>query len=215
MERLTLADFTPYKGAFDYTADDMFKAYCLARRAIGDFYHSEYAPVIDHDDADGYAALEMMRWLNNPRKDYCKKRVINTTRRAVYFALMKRAAHETGTLKYRGRFMSPWKQRVISGRRTFTEMEREGKNNKILRFDPVSHDNQRVEINDLIEFVFQTAPPELRQVFEALRQDATEIRSYKLYSSAYKIGMNRGIWASLSRWREKFRRDHESVFNLL
>ena len=215
MERLTLADFAPYKGAFDYTADDMFKAYCLARRAIGEFYHSKYAQVIDHDDADGYAALEMMRWLNNPRKDYCKKRVINTTRRAVCFALMKRAVFETGTLKYRGRFMSPCKQRIISGRRTFTEMEREGKNNKTLRFDPVSCDDQSVEINDLIEFVFQTAPPKLRQVFETLRQDAMETHSYKLYSAANKCGMNSSIWASLSRWREKFRRDHESVFNLL
>lgn len=215
MQRLTLADFAPYKGAFDYTADDMFKAYCLARRAIGEFYQSKYAQVIDHDDADGYAALEMMRWLNNPRKDYSKERVINTTRRAVYFALIGRALIETGTNKWRGRLMNPNKRRFVRGLRTFSEMERDGKNNKTLRFDPVSRDDQRVEINDLIEFVVLTAPPKLRQVFETLRQDAMETHSYKPYSAANKCGMNRGVWALLSRWRENFRRDHESVFNLL
>ena len=215
MERLTLADFAPYKGAFDYTADDMFKAYCLARRAIGEFYHSKYAQVIDHDDADGYAALAMMTWLNNPRKDYSKERVINTTRRAVYFALIDRAIIETGTNKWRGKLTNPNKRRFIRERRTFSELEREGKNNKTLRFDPTSRDGQSVEINDFIEFVFQTAPPKLRQVFETLRQDAMETHSYKPYSAANKCGMNRSIWASLSRWRENFRRNHESVFDLL
>ena len=215
MQRLTLADFTPYKGAFDYTADDMFKAYCLARRAIGEFYHSKYSHVIDHDDADGYAALEMMRWLNNPRKDYSKEIVINTTRRAVYFALIDRAIFETGTNKWRGKLMNPNKRRFIRDRRTFSELEREGKNNKTLRFDPVSRDDQRVEINDLIEFVFQTAPPKLRRLFETLRQDAMETHSYKPCSAAKKCGMKRGVWMLLSCWREKFRRDHESVFNLL